>query len=425
VRRTPSEKEIVHVYEHARERYAAFGVDTEAALTRLQQIPLSLHCWQGDDVTGFEPREGSDTGGIQATGNYPGKARNADELRQDAEQVFRLLPGKHRFSLHAVYAETQGKKIPRNELTVEHFARWLDWAKALGIGLDFNPTCFAHPLAESGFTLSHPDRSVRDFWVEHCIACRRIGEGFGRTLGTTCITNLWIPDGMKDTPIDRYNPRLRLKESLDKIFSVAVDPQWNKDALEGKLFGIGSESYVVGSHEFYLAYAVQHRKILCLDMGHFHPTESVADKISAVFTALDEVLLHISRGVRWDSDHVVILSDEVQALAQEIVRHGLETRTHFGLDFFDASINRIAAWVIGARATLRALLRALLEPTHMLMEFEHNGNYTARLTFLEAFKTLPHSAVWDYYCVRSGVPLETEWLSVVRDYEDAVLRRRG
>src|SRR5688572_13011814 len=330
---------IESAYRLARERYAALGVDTDAALAALKCIPISLHCWQGDDVGGFENPAGLTGGGIQATGNYPGKARNADELRADLDQALSLIPGRHRLNLHAIYAETGGRPVERDELTAEHFTGWIDWARQRQMGLDFNGTFFSHPRAAGGFTLSSRDEGLRRFWVAHGIACRRIGERFGRELGTPCVTNVWVPDGYKDLPVDRRTPRELLRRSLDEIFAEPLDPRLHLDAVESKLFGIGSESYVVGSHEFYLGYAIAHRKLLCLDAGHFHPTESIADKLSAVLEFVEGVLLHVSRGVRWDSDHVVLLSDEVRAIAEEIVRGQFLARVHIGLDFFDASIN--------------------------------------------------------------------------------------
>ena len=342
-----TESAVERGYAVAKECYAALGVDTETAMKRLGGIPLSLHCWQGDDVGGFENAGMELGGGLAVTGNYPGKARTADELRGDAGKVFSLLPGKHRFALHASYAETGGKRVDRNQMAPEHFARWVDWAKSQGIGLDFNPTFFAHPKATSGMTLAHPDKDIRKFWIDHGKICRRIGAYFGRELGTACINNVWIPDGLKDTPADRKAPRERLLHALDEMFAEPIDPKLNRDAVEGKLFGIGSEAYVVGLHEFYLGYAVSRKKILTLDAGHYHPTESVADKISSVLMFLDEILLHVSRGVRWDSDHVVTLTDELRAIGEEIVRGDFIGRVHVGLDFFDASINRVAAWVIG------------------------------------------------------------------------------
>lgn len=419
-----SDGQIEKSYANAKEVYAGYGVDTERALERLARVPVSLHCWQGDDVGGFEHVDAASGGGIQATGNYPGKARTADELRRDAEKALSLIPGRHRFNLHAMYAETGGKRVDRNELLPEHFAAWVDWAKALGLGMDFNGTFFAHPKADDGFTLSHRDPGIRGFWIEHAIACRGIGEHMGRALGAPCVTNLWIPDGFKDVPIDRKTPRALLRESLDAVFAADTDPAHNLDAVESKLFGIGSESCVVGSHEFYLAYAVEKGKLLCLDTGHFHPTEVVSDKLSAVLLFLDEVLLHVSRGIRWDSDHVVILSDELRAIAEELVRNDFLDRTHIGLDFFDASINRIAAWTTGTRAMIKALLLALLEPADMLKGLESDGDYTGRLALLEEVKTLPFGAVWDRYCLQQGVPVGAAWIDEVRGYERDVLAKR-
>ncbi len=406
---------IEQSYALAKERYAQFGVDTGEALRRLRGIAISVQCWQGDDVAGFE-RAGELSGGIMATGNYPGRARNADELRADAAQALSLIPGEHRFSLHAIYLEHGGQKVERNEIAPAHFQRWMDWAAELGIALDFNPTFFSHPKAADGFTLAHRDQGIRRFWIEHGIACRKIGEAFGRRLGNTCITNLWIPDGYKDVTIDRKGPRELLKRSLDELFAPPVDPACNRDAVESKLFGIGSETYVVGSHEFYLGYAVANKKLLTLDAGHFHPTETIADKLSSVLLYLDEILLHVSRGVRWDSDHVVILTDDLRATAEEIVRGDYLGRVHVGLDFFDASINRVAAWVTGACAMLKALLLALLEPTQQLREFEEQGDFTSRLAMVEEIKTLPLGAVWDYYCQTQGVPVGMAWMDQVKTY---------
>lgn len=409
-------------YSLAKERYAELGVDVEAALRRVRQVPISMQCWQGDDVAGFE-RVSELTGGIVATGNYPGRARSADELRADAAKAFSLIPGKHRFSLHAVYLEAGSQKVERNEVAPEHFARWMDWAAGLGVGLDFNPTFFSHPKAV-GFTLTHRDESIRRFWVEHGVACRKIGEAFGRRLKTPAVTNVWIPDGMKDVTIDRKGPREILQRSLDELFAPPIDPAFNRDSVESKLFGIGSETYVAGSHEFYLGYAVAKRKLLCLDAGHFHPTETIADKISAVLANLDEILLHVSRGIRWDSDHVVILSDDLRAVAEEIVRGQFLDRVHIGLDYFDASVNRVAAWVIGMRSMLKALLLALLEPTARLRELELSGDFTSRLALVEELKTLPFGAVWDYYCRQQGAPVGAAWIAEVKQYEKDVQSKR-
>ncbi len=417
----PTESQIQSAYALAKERYAALGVDTDAAISALETVSLSLHCWQGDDVGGFENPDGELTGGIAVTGNYPGKARNADELRRDLDVVYSLLPGSHRLNLHAIYLETD-TKIERNAIEPRHFSRWVDWAKAGGHGLDFNPSCFSHPLAADGFTLSHRDPAIRQFWVEHCLACRNIGDYFGRELGTPAVTNIWIPDGYKDTPADRSTPRRLLLESLDRILAEKLPH--NLDAVEPKLFGIGSESYVTGSMEFYTAYAVSRKVLLTLDSGHFHPTESIADKISSILLYLDEILLHVSRGVRWDSDHVVTFTDDLQAIAQEIVRAEALHRVHIGLDYFDASINRVAAWVIGARNTLRAVLNALLEPRELLVRFEAEGDFTSRLALQEELKAMPTAAVWDYYCLQKGAPVGMDVLRVVKDYEKTELSKR-
>ncbi len=421
----PNDAQIQAAYRMAQERYALLGVDTDQALATLSNVALSLHCWQGDDVGGFESAGGELTGGIAATGNYLGKARTPAELRRDLDKTYSLIPGQHRLNLHAMYAESGGRKVDRNELRPEHFTAWADWAKTNNHGVDFNPTCFSHPKSASGFTLASYDAGTRNFWIEHCIASRKIGEFFGRQLGTPCITNIWIPDGFKDTPVDRRRPRELLKDSLDKVLAEKIDPRHNLDAIEGKLFGLGAESYTVGSHEFYLGYAVAHQVLLTLDAGHFHPTETIADKISAVLLYLPEILLHVSRGVRWDSDHVVILNDDLQAIAQEIVRGGFLQRVHIGLDYFDASINRIAAWVIGARNTQRALLLALVEPIEQLKQVEQAGDYTQRLALSEEIKSLPFGAVWDYYCLNQGVPVGLSFMDTIRDYEKQELSRRG
>ena len=417
-------KNIEKSYQLAKEIYAEFGIDTEKALQVLATVPVSIHCWQGDDVGGFESDEGLTGGGIQATGNYPGKARNADELCADFEKAISLIPGSHRMNLHSIYAVTNGKKVDRDALQPEHFSYWADWAKANKLGIDFNGSFFSHPKADSGFTLSSADAGIREFWLEHGKRCREIGEYFGRELGTPCVTNVWIPDGYKDIPADRLAPRKRLKETLDALFADAKDKSCLLDAVECKLFGIGSESYVVGSHEFYMGYAVQNKTLLCLDAGHFHPTEVISDKISSVLTYLDEILLHVSRGVRWDSDHVVLLNDELYAIAQELVRGDFLKRVHIGLDFFDASINRVAAWVIGTRAMIKALLYALLEPTEKLRQLENDGDLTSRLALMEDLKTLPFGAVWDYYCQSQNKPAGNTWMDAVKAYEKEVLAKR-
>jgi L-rhamnose isomerase len=414
-------------YLLAKESYASMGVDTESALKRLEAIPISLHCWQGDDVGGFEQGGGTlSGGGIQATGSYPGKARSLEELRQDLDKALALIPGKHRLNLHAIYADFGGgKAVPRNELTPAYFQTWIAWCKERGMGLDFNPSFFSHPLANDGFTLSSVDANVRSFWIEHGKVCRRIAADMGQQLGTPAATNFWIPDGYKDTPIDRNAPRERLETALDEIFAEPIDPKYNLDAVESKLFGIGSESYVVGSHEFYLGYAIKNQKLYCLDAGHFHPTEVLADKICSVMRWVPGVVLHVSRGVRWDSDHVVSLDDATKGIMEELVRGDFLSRTSLGLDFFDASINRIAAWVIGTRNAIKALLIALLEPTPKLRELEVAGDYTQRLALLEELKTLPFGAVWNEYCRRKGVPVGAKWLEDVKSYESAVLSKRS
>jgi L-rhamnose isomerase len=417
------ESNIQNAYVFAKERYAALGVDTEKAIARLGKVAISLHCWQGDDVGGFENPGSEPGGGIAATGNYPGKARTAEELRSDLDRVYGLLPGSHRLNLHAIYLEAD-HAVARNAIEPRHFSAWKDWAKANHHGVDFNPTCFSHPQSADGFTLSHRDEGIRKFWVEHCIASRKIGEFFGKELGTPAVTNIWIPDGYKDTPADRRTPRERLRDSLDAILAEKIDRRYNLDAVEPKLFGIGSESYVVGSMEFYLAYALSRKILLTLDSGHFHPTETIADKISSLLIFLDELLLHVSRGVRWDSDHVVSFNDDLQAIAREIVSNDALERIHIGLDYFDASINRVAAWTIGARATLRALLMALLEPREMLKGYEIEGDFSSRLALQEELKAMPFSAVWDDYCVRKNVPAGMDFMRVIKDYEKKELVKR-
>ena len=410
-------------YQLAQEQFAKIGVDTEAAIAAMARLPVSMHCWQGDDVAGFENPAGLLTGGIQATGNYLGKARNATELRADLEQALALIPGPKRLNLHAIYLDAD-RPVDRNDIEPKHFANWVEWAKKNQLGLDFNPTCFSHPLSADGFTLSHANDEIRQFWIDHCKASRRISAYFGKALNTPSVMNIWIPDGMKDLPIDRYAPRQRLVDALDDIISEEIDKKYHIDAVESKLFGIGAEAYTVGSNEFYVAYATSRKTALCLDAGHFHPTEVISDKISAVMPFIDQFLLHVSRPVRWDSDHVVLLDDETQAIASEIIRHSLFDRVHIGLDFFDASINRIAAWVIGTRNMKKALLKALLEPTQMLRQLELEGDYTSRLALLEEQKSLPWQAVWDMYCERNGVPQGNQWLKDVKAYEKNELSKR-
>ncbi|MGK3141373.1 L-rhamnose isomerase [Pantoea sp. C2G6] len=416
-------KQIEQAFELAKQRYADNGVDVEQALRQLDSIPVSMHCWQGDDVRGFENPQGALTGGIQATGSYPGRARNARELRSDLDKAMSLIPGAKRLNLHAIYLESD-KPVDRDAIEPAHFANWVAWAKEHKLGLDFNPSCFSHQLSADGFTLSHSDKKVRQFWIDHCKASRRISASFGEQLGTPSVMNIWVPDGMKDITVDRLAPRQRLMSALDEVISEKLNPQHHIDAVESKLFGIGAESYTVGSNEFYLGYATSRQTALCLDAGHFHPTEVISDKISAAMLYVPRLLLHVSRPVRWDSDHVVLLDDETQAIASEIVRHQLFDKVHIGLDFFDASINRIAAWVIGTRNTKKALLRALLEPTERLREIEKQGDYTARLTLLEEQKSLPWQAVWEAWCLRHDVPADASWLSDVRQYEQQILSQR-
>ena len=408
-------------YELAREQYASLGVDTEAAIERLKNIPISIHCWQGDDVAGFENSDGALGSGLAVTGNYLGRARTADELRQDLEQATALIPGNHRLNLHAIYLESD-TPVARDQIETKHFQGWIDWCKSQNLGLDFNPSCFSHPLADDGFTLSSPDAGIRQFWIDHCKASRLVANDMGAQLGSPAVTNIWVPDGYKDTPADRLAPRQRLKDSLDEI--LAEPTPHNIDAVESKLFGIGSEAYVTGSHEFYLGYAIQKQIALCLDAGHFHPTEMISEKISSCLLYVPELLLHVSRGVRWDSDHVVTFSDELQAITREIVANNIEDRVHIGLDFFDASINRVAAWTIGVRNTLRALLLGLLEPTATLRQAELEGDYTTRLALQEELKTFPIGSVWDEYCRRQDTPVGPDWLADIKTYEANVLSKR-
>lgn len=412
-------------YSHAKEQFAAIGVDTDAALSQLDTIPVSLHCWQGDDVTGFEANSTGAGDGCLATGNYPGKATTPAELMADIDQAAAAIPGPLRLNLHASYA-TDGAPLPdRDGLTVDNFRTWIDWAKAREFGIDFNPTCFSHSKVERSFTLSHPDAAIRQFWVDHCIACRQIGAAIGEELQNPVVTNIWIPDGYKDTPADRLAPRERLVDSLDAIFAEDISRKWNIDAVESKLFGIGVESYTVGSGDFYLGYTASRKMCLCLDAGHFHPTESVADKVSACLLFVPELLLHVSRGVRWDSDHVITLDDATLSILEACVATGQMDRIHVGLDFFDASINRVAAWVIGTRNAKRALLRGLLQPTKLLREAELAGDFTTRLAEMENAKSLPWGEVWAEYCRRHECPVDQSWLPDVKRYEAEVLLKRG
>jgi L-rhamnose isomerase len=410
-------------YQNAKAQFSELGISTDDVLMRLNSIPISMHCWQGDDVSGFEDPDGELTGGIQTTGNHPGKATTPAQLRADIDYAMSLIPGALRLNLHAIYLESD-TPVERDQIKPAHFENWVKWAKENQVGLDFNPSCFSHPLSAENMTLTHPDPKIREFWINHCIASRKVSEYFGKELGTPSVMNIWIPDGYKDIPADRLGPRQRLVESLDKIIEEPISKDHHKDAVESKLFGIGTEAYTAGSNEFYLGYAATRDVMLCLDAGHFHPTEVISDKISSASLYVDEMLLHVSRPIRWDSDHVVMLDDETQAIANEIIRHDLLDRVNIGLDFFDASINRIAAWTIGTRNMRKALLRALLEPSDQLKQYELDGDYTSRLALLEESKSLPWSAVWDYYCMEQDVPVGLSWLSQVKSYEEEVLLQR-
>ena len=416
---------IKTAYTAAQKQYAALGVDTEAALAALDTLPISLHCWQGDDVRGFEQAADLSGSGLATTGNYPGAARTGSELRADAATAFSLIPGPVRFNLHAIYAERAGEKVDRDQLKPCHFQLWMDWAKKLGICLDFNTSFFAHPKAASGFTLSHEDPEIAKFWLRHAQACRVIAEAMGRAQKGTCVLNHWLPDGAKDSPADRWAPRRRLAAQLDRLFATKVDRRFCQDAVEGKLFGIGSEDYVVGSHEFYLSYTTSRENaLLCLDMGHYHPTETIHDKISAILSFHKKILLHVSRGIRWDSDHVVIFNDDLRAVFQELVRGQALDRACIALDYFDASLNRIGAWVIGARATRKAALAALLEPAKLIRAAAARGDQGTKLALLEEAKTLPLGAVWDLYCIRHGVAAGPAWLDTLAAYEKKVQSKR-
>jgi L-rhamnose isomerase len=420
------ENTIEQAYVMAKSQYAELGINTDEVIKKMEDVVISLHCWQADDVGGFEkPDAELGGGGIQVTGNYPGKARNANELRQDIEKVMSLLPGKQRFNLHAIYGDFGGEAVDRDQIETGHFQPWIDWARKSGIGLDFNCTCFSHPKADDGFTLSSKDSSVRNFWIEHVKRCRKIGADMGRQLGTPCIHNLWIPDGSKDIPVDRYTLRKILRESLDEIFAEDYPEEYLKDSVESKLFGIGSEAMVVGSYDFYLAYAIRNNKMICLDNGHYHPTEQVGDKISSCLQFLDELMLHVTRGLRWDSDHVVTFNDEILLIAQEVIRANALSRVNIGLDFFDASINRIGAYVAGTRATQMAFMFALLEPVSKLKEYENEGRNFERLALLEIMKSKPFGAVWDFYCLQSGVPVGIDYISDIQQYEKKVLNERN
>ncbi|MHC5215067.1 L-rhamnose isomerase [Enterococcus sp. LJL128] len=409
-------------YEDAKKRYAAVGVDTDAVMKKMDDVKISMHVWQGDDVKGFLSDEEL-SGGISVTGNYPGAARTPDELRQDLEKAYGLIPGNHKLNLHAIYLDTD-EAVDLNEIEPKHFEKWVSWAKEQKLGLDFNPTFFSHPMYKDGFTLASPDKEVRDFWIEHGKRSRRVAEYFGKELGQVCVNNFWVPDGFKDNPIDRLAPRRRLMESLDEIFSEELSTEYTLDAVESKLFGIGSEAYTVGSHEFYMGYGLTRNKLVCLDAGHFHPTEVISNKLSSLSLFSKGILLHVSRPIRWDSDHVVIMDDELQEIGRELVRNDLLPITNIGLDFFDATINRIAAWVIGTRNTQKAIMKAMLEPTEELKAIENSGDYTTRLAMIEELKDFPFADVWNYYCEINGVPVNLDWLAEVKQYEKDVLSQR-
>lgn len=415
--------EVKKRYEEAKKRYAAIGVNTDEAIKKMADVKISMHCWQGDDVKGFLTPQGELTGGIMSTGNYPGAAHTPDELRQDLEKAYSLIPGKHKLNLHAMYLDTD-EEVDLNQIEPKHFTKWVEWAKKQGIGLDFNPTHFSHPMMKDGMTLSHPDKEVRDYWIEHGKRSRKIAEYMGKETGQTCINNFWMPDGMKDNPIDRYTPRKRMMESLDEIFEEKLNEEYTMEAVESKLFGLGAEAYTVGSHEFYMGYGLTRNKLICLDAGHFHPTEVISNKLSSLALFSKGIMLHVSRPVRWDSDHVVLMDDELQDIAKELVRNDLLSRTNIGLDFFDATINRIAAWVIGTRNTQKAILKAMLEPIQDLKEMELEFNFTKRIAYTEELKDFPYADVWNYFCEQNGVPVGLEWLEEVRNYEEEVLMKR-
>jgi len=411
-------------YEIAKKKYEKWDINVDEVLEKLKKVPVSVNCWQGDDIGGFEVNQQELSGGIEVTGNYPGKATTPEELRSDLEKALSLIPGQHRVNLHAIYAETDGEVVERDELEPKHFENWVNWAKKNELGLDFNPTFFSHPKSEDGLTLAHPDKKIRDFWIRHGIASRKIAEYFGKELGTSALTNIWVPDGFKDIPSDRLTPRERLKESLDEILAVEIDKKHNVDAVESKLFGIGSEAYVVGSHEFYMGYALKNDILCLLDSGHYHPTEVISNKISSLLLFSDELALHVSRPVRWDSDHVITLDDELREIGLEIVRNGALDKVRIGLDFFDASINRVAAWTIGTRNMIKALLYGLLTPNDHLKQLQDDGNFTDRLAIMEELKTYPFGAIWDYYCEQAGVPVGEAWLEEVKAYEKEELSKR-
>lgn len=418
------EEQILRAYLDAKEQYASLGIDTDKALEQLDKLPISLHCWQADDVTGFENPDGVLTGGIQTTGNYPGKARTISEVRADIDKAMGLIPGNQRVNVHAFYGDFGGQLVDRDQIEPSHFQSWIDWAKEKNYKLDFNCTCFSHDKSADGLTLSHPDPEIRNFWIEHVIRCRKIAEEMGRQLGSKCMHNIWIPDGSKDVTVNRMQYRKNLKESLDKIFEYKTNDEYMLDCIESKLFGIGAESYTVGSHEFYMGYGMKNNIVVTLDSGHYHPTEVISDKISSLLLFLPEVMLHVSRGIRWDSDHVVILNEELLAIAQEIVRADAVEKVHVGLDYFDASINRIGAYVVGVRATQKALLQALLEPIAKLREYESNGQNFERMALLEEAKSMPWGAIYNYYCAQKGVIVGEAYIADIQKYEKEVTLKR-
>lgn len=418
------EKHIIKAYEDAKARYASLGVNVDQAIERLNNLPISIHCWQADDVIGFENPEGELTGGIQTTGNYPGKSRTIDELKKDLEEVFKLIPGKHRISLHAIYGDFEGEFVDRDKIEPKHFQSWIDWAKKNDVKLDFNSTFFSHEKSSSGYTLSDFDPEIRKFWKNHLRQCRKIAAEIGRKQGDPCIHNIWIPDGEKDKTVSRLEHRRLLKESLDEVLSENISTEYLKDCLECKLFGIGSESYVVGSHEFYMGYTIKNNMTLTLDAGHFHPTESISDKLSSVLLFVPEINLHVSRPERWDSDHVIILNDDLLAITQEIVRTGQMDKINIGLDYFDASINRIGAYVVGIRSAQKALLQALLEPTEKLREFEKQDKNFERMAYLEELKAMPWSDIYNYICQQNNVPVGEDYIKEIQEYEDKVTSKR-
>ena len=413
-------------YAIAKKVYAGFGVDTDAVIKDMKNFRLSLHCWQGDDCSGFEKGDSINSGGLVATGNFPGKSKTPAQLRADIEVVLKQIPGQKNVNIHAMYSESpDGKPVGRNDITTAHFQNWVDWANKLDIGIDFNHTFFGHEMSKSGYTLSSPDESVRSFWVEHAKKCRHIANWIGEQTGKTCANNLWIPDGSKEVPVNRTLYREQLKKSLDEIFTVKYDTKNTIDSLESKLFGIGAESYTVGSHEFYMGYSIKNNIAMTLDMGHFHQTESVSDKLSSIFLYLDKVVFHISRGVRWDSDHAPVLGDEVLALMQEVKRCNAFDKAVVGLDFFDPSVNRLLAWVTSSRAVMKATMIAKLEPTQILKDFEAKGELGERLAYIDELKSMPFAAVWDKLCIENGVAPSHEWICEVKKYTDVTIAERG